>query len=279
MEGGSAGRGQAVRPGSQAIERALAVLDCFMDGQAELGVTGIARRLGLSVSTAHRIVRALVGAGYLAQNPQTDRYHLGRSAVLLGQAAQRALGLELVLPVLEEVAETTGESVNFGVLDGDAAVIQIRIESRHPLRFEQAVGTRVGLYCSALGKALLAFSPEPAAVLRRLPQFEAHTPYTLTTHAALERDLALTRQRGYSLDEQETQVGVRCIGSPVLDASGFAQSAIAVQIPTVRMPKEKLPEVAPLVLDAAERISGLSVPTAASDRFQATSVGPREAES
>jgi IclR family acetate operon transcriptional repressor len=260
MEPGSAGRMQAGRPGSQAIERALAVLDCFMDGQPEQAVTGVARRLGLSVSTAHRIVRALVAAGYLAQNPKTDRYYLGRSAVLLGQVAQRAVGLEHVLPVLEEVSGRTGESVNFGVLDGDAAVIEIRIESKHPLRFERTVGARVGLYCSALGKALLAFNPDPEAVLRRLPPFERHTEYTLTTHAALERDLALTRERGYSLDEQETQIGVRCIGSPVLDASGFAQSAIAVQIPTVRMPKEKLPEVAPLVLDAAEQIRGLVRP-------------------
>ena len=260
MEAGSANRETAARPGSQAIERALAVLDCFMDGQPEIGVTEIAQRLGLSLSTAHRIVRALLGAGYLAQNPKTDRYSLGRSAVLLGQVAQRAMGLEHVQPVLEGVASTTGESVNFGVLDGDAAVIQMRVETKHPLRFEQRVGKRVGLYCSALGKAMLAFNPDPAAIIRRLSPLETHTPHTLTTQAALERDLALTRERGYSLDEQETQLGARCIGSPVFDASGLAQSAIAVQIPTVRMPKEKLPEVAPIVLDAARRVTGLLSP-------------------
>ena len=260
MEASSARRKQAARPGSQAIERALSVLGCFMDGQPEVGVTEIARRLGLSVSTAHRIVRALVGAGYLAQNPKTDRYYLGRSAVLLGQVAQRAVGFEQVLPVLEEVSGRTGESVNFGVLDGDAAVIEIRIESRHPLRFEQTVGTRVELHCSALGKALLAFNPDPDALLGRLPRLDRHTQHTLTTRAQLERELAATRERGYSLDEQETQLGVRCIGSPVVDASGFAQSAIAVQIPTVRMPREKLPELAPLVLDAAGRIGRLLPP-------------------
>jgi IclR family transcriptional regulator, acetate operon repressor len=260
MEGHSANRDTTARPGSQAIERALAVLDCYMDGQPEFGVTEIAHRLGLSLSTAHRIVRALLGAGYLTQNPKTDRYSLGRSAVLLGQVAQRAVGLEHVQPVLDEVASTTGESVNFGVLDGDDAVIQMRVETKHPLRFEQRVGKRVGLYCSALGKAMLAFNPDPAAIIRRLSPLETHTPHTLTTQAALERDLALTRERGYSLDEQETQLGVRCIGSPVFDASGLAQSAIAVQIPTVRMPKEKLPEVAPIVLDAARRVSALLSP-------------------
>jgi IclR family acetate operon transcriptional repressor len=72
------------------------------------------------VSTAHRIVRALVAVGYLGQNPETDRYQLGISAVLLGQVAQRALGLEQVVPVLEELSGRTGESVRFGVLDGEA---------------------------------------------------------------------------------------------------------------------------------------------------------------
>jgi IclR family acetate operon transcriptional repressor len=248
---------QPAPTGSQAIERALAVLACFLGPETELGVTQIARRLDLSLSTVHRIIRALASAGYLEQNPRTDQYYLGRSAVLLGQLAQRAVGLDLVLPVLEELSEKTGESVNFGVLDGDAAIVELRVESKHPLRFEQPVGTRVGLHCSAMGKALLAFTPAPEDPVRRLGRLERLTEFTLATPAALERDLALTRQRGYSLDEQEGQLGVRCIGAPVLDTSGKARSAIAVQIPTVRMPKDKLPELAPLVVDAANQISGL----------------------
>jgi IclR family transcriptional regulator, acetate operon repressor len=256
-----AGDRTGVPTGSQAIERALAVLDCFVtSGEPELGITEIARRLGLSPSTAHRIVRALMTAGYVDQNPRTDHYYLGRSAVLLGQVAQRAVGLDAVVPVLEDVARRTGESVNLGLLDGDAGVVTLRIDTKHPLRFEQPVGTRVGLHCSSMGKALLAFHPDGPAAGQRLGRLERHTEHTITSREALDRELAAIRDRGYSLDEQEAQIGVRCISAPILDHTGRAQATIAVQVPTVRMPREELPKLAPLVIDAAGRIASLMSP-------------------
>jgi IclR family acetate operon transcriptional repressor len=253
--------GTSAPTGAQAIERAIAVLDCFVSfGEPELGITQIARRLGLSPSTVHRMVRALMAAGYLDQNPRTEHYYLGRSAVLLGQVAQHAVGLDAALPVLEDLARGTGESVNFGVLEGDAGIVALRIDTKHPLRFDQPVGTRVGLHCSSMGKALLAFHPAGAAAIARLGALERHTEHTITTHDALERELAAIRDRGYSLDEQETQLGVRCIGAPILDRSGHARAAIAVQIPTVRMPRDELPELAPVVVEAAGRITALINP-------------------
>jgi IclR family acetate operon transcriptional repressor len=255
MEGALHDGRPAAPLGSQAIERALGVLDCFMAADAELGITEIARRLELSPSTVHRIVRALLSAGYLDQNPRTDQYYLGRSAVLLGQFAQRAIGMDRVLPVLEDVAERTGESVNFGIREGASAIVALRVETRHPLRFEQHVGTRVPLYCSALGKALLAFGSDPAGDLRGLGRLERHTEHTITSRMALERELRATRERGYSLDEQENLLGVRCIGAPVLEPAGHARSAIAVQIPSVRMARDDLPSLAPLVTEATARIA------------------------
>jgi IclR family transcriptional regulator, acetate operon repressor len=257
MEGAVHSSRPAAPLGSQAIERALGVLDCFMASDAELGITEIARRLQLSPSTVHRIVRALLSAGYLDQNPRTDQYYLGRSAVLLGQFAQRAMGMDQVLPVLEEVAERTGESVNFGIREDGSAIVALRVETRHALRFEQQVGTRVPLYCSALGKALLAFGADPVADVRALGRLERFTQYTITGKAALERELRDTRERGYSLDEQEKLLGVRCIGAPVLEPGGHARAAIAVQIPSVRMPRDDLPGLAPVVTGAAARIADL----------------------
>jgi IclR family acetate operon transcriptional repressor len=265
MEAGAKNRSANGRPaaptGSQAIERAIAVLDCFVTlGEPELGISQIARRLALSPSTVHRMVRALMTAGYLDQNPRTEQYYLGRSAVLLGQVAQRAVGLDAAIPVLEDLAQRTGESVNFGVLEGDAGIVALRIDTKHPLRFDQPVGTRVGLHCSSMGKALLAFHPDGAPASGRLGPLERHTEHTITSHDALERELAAIRERGYSLDEQETQLGVRCIGAPILDDSGHARAAIGVQIPTARMPREELPELGPLVIDAARRIAALIDP-------------------
>lgn len=243
--------------GSQAIDRAFAVLNCFMGPDPQLGVTVIARRLDLNISTAHRIVRALVHAGYLDQNPKSGEYHLGRSAVLLGQHAQRAVGLEVALPILERLAETTGESVNLGILsrEGDTGIIALRVETRHHLRFEQPVGTRIGLSNSAMGKAMLAFHPDGVQALRQLGRLPALTEHSITSQAELRGHLEEIRRHGFSLCEQESQMGVRCIGAPVLDPDGYAHAAIAVQIPAVRMAREKLPELAPLVMDAAKRVA------------------------
>jgi IclR family acetate operon transcriptional repressor len=250
-------QGPSAPTGAQAIERALDVLGCFLGAEPELGNAEIARRLGLTPSTVHRMVRALANAGYLEQNPNTERYRLGRSAVLLGAVAQHVVGLDLAVPILGQVADATGESVNFVVLDGDAGVITHRVETKNPLRFAQPVGTRVGLHCSASGKAMLAFHPEGNDAVRRMRRLAGHTEHTITSRAALERELKLIRERGYSLDEQETQLGVRCIAAPLLDASQHAYAAVGVQIPTVRIAQEKLPELAPVVVDAVKRIRGL----------------------
>jgi len=243
--------------GAQAIERALSVLSCFMGPEPELGISDISRRLDLTPSTAHRIVRALVGAGYLDQNPKTDRYYLGRSAILLGQVAQRAMGLDRALPVLEEVAARTEESVNFVVLQADYGVVTLRLDTAHALRFEQPVGTRVGLFCSASGKAMLAFHPDGAQALDRLGRLTRRTEHTITSRRALERELQEIRERGYSLDEQEGQLGVRCVAAPVLNPTGHAMAAIAVQVPTVRMAKEELHRLGPVVMEAAGRVADL----------------------
>ncbi|MHB2023576.1 MAG: IclR family transcriptional regulator, partial [Mycobacteriales bacterium] len=149
--------------GTQAIGRALAVLRLFRERAEELGIMQVAQAVGLTPSTTHRIVRALAAEGYLTQSGVSDRYSLGREAVLLGVAAQRNLGLHTVQPVLERVAAQTGESVNLGVRDGSSALVLLRIQSSQPLRFDQPPGTRVPLHASSIGKALLAFGSDPVA--------------------------------------------------------------------------------------------------------------------
>ena len=96
--------------------------------------------LSINVSTAHRILRALVSAGYVAQNPDTDRYRLGRQAFLLGLAAGRNLGLTAVTPILERLRDETGESANLVVRDSSEGLVVLRVESEQPLRFTQEAG-------------------------------------------------------------------------------------------------------------------------------------------
>lgn len=248
------GRSSTRMPGTQAIDRALAVLSCFTGTETEFGITDIAERVGLSQSTVHRIARALVARGFLSQNMPTGRYHLGRATMLLGQVAQRDFGLDQALPLLESLGERTGESVNLGLRDGDAVVVLLRVQSPQPLRFDQPPGTRIALHCSSMGKSLLAFGHDTAWASERLPRV---TPNTITERKDLERELRVTRERGYSTDNEESIRGVCCVGAPVLDPSGRARAAIAVQAPSVRMPPERTVELAQLVVTTARDVASV----------------------
>lgn len=247
--------------GAKTISRAFAVLRLFRDRRGDLGVGTVAKELGLNLSTTHRIVRALVSEGYLAQNEENERYYLGTGALLLGQAAHRTFSLDVVYPVLQRLAAATGESVNLGVLSGDVAVVVERVESTEPLRFTQPPGTRVALHASSMGKALLAFNEDAERrTLAAAHSLERITPKTLTSADALVNDLRRTRERGWSIDDEESTIGVRCVGAPIRDRSGVAAAAIAVQAPAVRLPDERFDVLGPEVTKAAKEVSDLLPP-------------------
>lgn len=245
-------------PGTQAIGRALAVLRHLSDANGERTAVALASDLGLSSGTTHRILRALEVDGLVTQNPRTDAWLLGSGAILLGQAAQRVLGLERALPVLEQVNAETDESVNLTVREGGESVVMLRVQSTHPLRFEQQSGARFPLYTTASGKAILAFSGDRAQYLASLPK-DLHplTPHTLRSPDALAVQLDEVRERGWSIDEQENVEGVRCVGAPVLDPAGAAQAALVIQAPLTRMPDERRVHLAELAIDGAREVSRL----------------------
>lgn len=243
-------------PGTQAIGRALAILRLLGEAGDERGAAAISEELGLSSGTVSRILGALQVDGLVIRNPRTDCYHLGSGAVLLGQAAQRVFGLDRALPVLEEVNAETRESVNLAVREGGESVVMMRVQSTMPLRFEQHPGARFPLYTTASGKAILAFAADAddyvASLPRRLHQV---TPSTLKTPAQLASQLAATRERGYSIDEEENVAGVRCVGAPVLDTDGHAQAALVIQVPTVRMPADRERQLGHRAIQAAKEVA------------------------
>lgn len=241
--------------GAQTVVRALAVLGLLRHAASDLGVTEIARALSLHASTTHRILRALVAEGYVSQNPETDRYRLGREAFLLGLAAERNLGFAAVTPLLERLRDETDESSNLVVRDGDQGLVVLRAESREPLRFTQAAGTRIPLYCTSTGKALLAFSADVEAEVAGLGELRPMTSTTLTSRGRLLAELARVRQRGYSVNRGERIPGVCGVAAPVLDSSGLATAAVAVQGPTVRITEGRLGELGALVVKTAAEIA------------------------
>ncbi len=239
------------RSGSQSVERALGVLRCIADAGGDVGVSEIATRTGLSVSTAHRLVQALRAAGIVAQDEQTERYHLGPGAVALGRRAEARLGYDRLLPYLRELGARTGESISLGTRVGTEMLVVLHVDSPHPLRFDQTPGTQVPIHASAIGKVLLAFSEDPDGEIRALGPLAKVTEATLTDPAALLQDVLTTRRRGWSINDGERDVGVRTIAAPLLGADGTAWAGVAIQGPAARLPDGRVEELAGALVETA----------------------------
>ncbi|WP_175482688.1 IclR family transcriptional regulator [Actinokineospora iranica] len=250
-------REQNGRTGAQAIERALAVLRCFETGEVTKGVSEIARLTGLSVSTTHRLTRALTDGGLLMRAPRGDRYQLGPALLVLGMRAAEQLGYDQVLPVLQELAAATGESVNLGIRAGREVQVVLDVASSQPLRFDQARGTRVPLHTSAMGKCLIAGDDDLAATIDHLGDLARLTRNTITSPDALHAELRAVRDRGWALNDEERVPGVRAVAVPVRDSGERVLAAIAVQGPAVRLTEDRFEHVVELSALTAAKIAPL----------------------
>lgn len=245
------------RSGAQAVERALAVLRCVEATDSGAGITDLAQRAGLTVSTTHRLARTLADAGLLVQDPGTERYQLGPALVVLGRKAERRLGYRQALPLLEELAAATGESINLGIRAGNEVRVVLDVESRQPLRFNQESGSRVPMHVSAMGKCLLAAGADIDAQITGLGDLVRATHRTITDRDQLRAELELVRDRGWALNDEERNPGVRAIAAPVRLPGGGVAGAIAIQGPTVRITDDRLPELADLLAKTTGRVAVL----------------------
>lgn len=256
----SAETGELPRSGAQTVERAIDILNLYRDDQSSLTITAIARQTRLNLSTAHRLVRTLVHAHFMEQDPLTEQYRLGSALAVLGRRALQTSGVDLAKPILDRLADATTETVSLGMRRDEDVVILVQSSSRQALRFEHPSGGSINLHASAMGKALLAFgdiSPKAAvADLGRLPRF---TGATITTHTALVDDLEAVRAVGFASNHQERYDGVCGVAAPVLDHRGIARYAVGIQGPSIRLTDEVLLHLGAQLVTAAAEIAALVV--------------------
>ncbi|HUN35523.1 MAG TPA: IclR family transcriptional regulator [Trebonia sp.] len=231
---------------SQSLERGLAILHAFTPHRPALGITEIARDLGLTRSTTHRYVATLAALGYLQQDPATRKYRLGPRVLDLGFAVLGSLELrEIAAPHLRRLTDTTGHTSNLAIRDDTDVILIDRVRGKpgryHHLEFSLHAGSRLPAYCSATGKALLAFLP-PAELDRLLDRMDlaAHGPRTLTSKAAILTDLAQVRRTGIAINDEELESSLRSVAVPVRSRSGEVVAAINVSIPWSRGPMTDL---------------------------------------
>lgn len=235
----------------QSLARGLRILDLIAAADRGVGVTELAGALGIDKSSASRLVRTLANQGYLQAEPGTRRYVLGRRLYQLGWAALDVMPVRaLARPYLERLVAQTGECAHTAVYAEGRALVIDDVEAETTLRVVSGTGRMIPLHCTAVGKALLAFAdvPRPAA----LPAF---TPRTLTDPAALEAHLADTRARGYALDDEEYDAGIRCIAAPITNRFGIVTAVIGISGPALRLTDAHVPALAAAVMESARALS------------------------
>jgi DNA-binding IclR family transcriptional regulator len=239
------------------VQRAVDILNLFDHTQVELGTTDIARQLGMAKSTISGLVQTLEWTGLLEQNPNTRKYRLGYklaeyAGILLNQTDLR----QLAIPQLQDLLSWCNESVNLAVLDKSYVVYIERLYGTNMLGMRSEIGKREPVHSTALGKAILAFtvSAEVRDLLQQI-QFIPRTPKTIVNPQDFADEIARTRQRGFALDDEENEIGGRCVAAPILDHRGKPVAAVSISAPVQRFPREQVPEYGRKVLEAARAIS------------------------
>jgi IclR family KDG regulon transcriptional repressor len=249
----------------QTLARGLQILDLIADADRALGVTEIARLLHLDKSSVSRLVKTLVNYDYVQPDTASRGYILGKRVRQISwHYLNRMPVREKAKPYLYRLVEQTGECAHTAVYSSGKALMIDDVEAEASLRVVGGIGRLIPLHCTAVGKALLAFSDLPLPV-----SLGRETARTITDHAAFCAHLDDIRAQGYALDDEEHQEGVRCMAAPVYDYMGAAVAAIGISGPTVRVTDDRLADLAEAVIAAASELSDdLRAMAASSERRQ-----------
>jgi DNA-binding IclR family transcriptional regulator len=238
-----------------ALQRGLKLLQLFSQAPGGLTAKQVAERSRLPVSTAHRFLANLESTGFL--NSSGNVYHLGTACFAIGQAALAQLDIRRVsLPYLQELNRQTRETVHLTVRYGASAVYVEKLDSTEQLRIFSRIGASVPLYCTAVGKVMLAFMPEDQRkkLLREL-ELKRFTPNTIGSLQELEAELKRIRKNGYGCDLEEHELHIRCVAAPIWDHAGLVNASLSITAPIVRMPVARLRQLAELIQGAGLQIS------------------------
>jgi DNA-binding IclR family transcriptional regulator len=249
-----AGQGGAVK----SAERALAILELLTGREHPLTFTEIAHALSYPRSSLHGLLRTMVERGWAEFDPVGRTYTLGIRTLEAGNAYTRAIGLvERALPLMEKIRDTIDETVQLAVLDGVHNVYVAKVDGRQTLTLASEVGRRLPAYATGVGKVLLAGLGHDELERRlREMRLEPVTAHTIVDKARLREHLAHVRRRGFSIDNEEYTIGIRCVAVPIFDHSRRVVAAMSVSVPAIRFAPAHRERAHRLLAQAAQRMSG-----------------------
>jgi IclR family acetate operon transcriptional repressor len=239
--------------GVQSLGRAFELLEAMADSGGIVGLTELAQRSGMAMPTIHRLIRTMVDLGYVRQGP-SRKYALGPRLVRLGESATQVLGI-WAQPALRHLVTELGESANLAVLDGSEVIYVAQAPGRHAMRMFTEVGRRADVHSTAVGKAILAQLDEQVVdEILRGAGMAKRTENTITRPSALKRELKTVHRKGFAIDEEEQEVGVRCVAVAL---PGHAMRAgISISGPLGRMNDELVRRAVPLLEQTAAELVG-----------------------
>ncbi|MGO2745948.1 IclR family transcriptional regulator [Microbacterium sp.] len=238
--------------GVKSVTRVFDLLELIADAGGDVTLSELSAAAELPLPTIHRLLRTLVSRGY-ARQLQNRRYALGPRLVRLGEVANRKFG-QIAMPQLKELVERLGETANLATIDGDRVVYISQAPSPHAMRMFTEVGRRSNLHSTSVGKAMLA-EMDDAKVREIVARtgMPANTEHTITNIDALLADLAATRKRGYAIDDNEQEIGVRCFAVSVPGMS--VPTAVSVSGPVARVSGDFGDRAFPVMKDVVAEIS------------------------
>lgn len=248
---------QIVQLNMKPIEKAFDILEVFLKQRGKIGIVELADVTKLNVSTAHRIVSILVKRGYLSQSEKKGKYSLSPKLLEFGFMIKRELKIgDVASPFLDELNRMVNESVNLVILENKEAVYVKHIAPSHMLQMFTKAGARVPLHSTGVGKVFLAYMGE-----KELQKFlnskglPFRTRNTITDFSRLKDELAIIRREGTAIDDEENELGVKCVAAPVKDATGNVIAAISISGPSARLDNNRVQELGLLVKSCALKIS------------------------
>lgn len=258
MESMGNGKDGGTRDGAglRTLERGLAVLEFLGAADSGYAVTEVAHRLGLPMGTTHRLLRTLLGVGYVEQDPRTRRYQLGLKVLELRGGTVGAMRMAAeARPLLRDLMLRTDLRAHLAVYRGGSVVYIDRVDNPATLNQYIPIGKRAAAHATGLGKAILAHSTEEeiGAFLAR-HELTRFTSTTISDADSLRRELASIRQRGFALDHGESHENTRCVAAPVFDYTGRAVAAVSIA-GTVAEVEPRLSDLVYTVIGIAQEIS------------------------
>src|SRR5713226_1814078 len=252
--GNTNGRGRRARLSS--VATAIRLLKAFSEDEVEIGISALARRLGLAKSTVHRLAVTLVSEGLLEQNRENGKYQLGIALFRLGALVRpRKNDSNQARPYLFDLREKINESVHVAILDETEIMYVYNLEGTDAIRMRSDIGVRKPAYCTAEGQAILAFQGDETVARVVAAGLTARTPKTIISPEKFARELAATRQRGCAIEDEESELGMISIAAPIRDDAGDVVAAVGIAGPVTRLTKKSIAAFIPHVIATADQVS------------------------